>query len=201
MAHERRSDRPFDETRVSSRAPLIAILVLSVVGVVIAGFVFFRGAKDKVAVAPTAVLPPSGQEPPSPPTPKPKPASLLKELPENVRKELVRRTAVVSDKVDSLERELVRLEAGEVADPRERLERIDKLRDAYGTVADELDEIIKDPVYDPYRLDPEYGHHFQQFANRQSFYSVRLTKLRNMSEAAAWEVKQLEQQPASKPRG
>jgi hypothetical protein len=202
MADRRRPGRGNDPPPAapSSKAPLIAILLVSVVGVIVAGFVFLGGGKNEAAVIPAPVAPVKLEKPASASASKPKTESVLKDLPDDIRKELVKRTGAISDRVSPLEKELIEVEKGEPSDPRARSEKIDELRDKYAAIADDLLEVFEDPMFKPFRLNPIYNHHFQQYETRLGFYSDRQRQLRKMGEAATWEMKKLDQQATSKPR-
>ncbi|HKE00498.1 MAG TPA: hypothetical protein VKE69_05775, partial [Planctomycetota bacterium] len=173
---------PDDAPAAASKAPLF--IVLGVTTVVALGTLYFLfGRDDKpVAVAPVAAAPPPVVAPKPPSQPAKPPSSIIKDLPDDIRKELAGAAGKISDKVNPLEHRMMPLEkqmgAGDVPDPEATLKEIESLQEAYAVIADELDELITAKKYEPYFKDPAYGVAVKQFNDRTAFYSQRLSTLK-----------------------
>ncbi len=171
-----------------AKAPVGQIALAGGLTVVGIGFAIYLFTSKK-----TAPEPPKAQEPPVieaealPPAPEPvvkksDSGTYLKELPPDVRKDVVGRLDALSMQIDPLERR--ELEVDKIEDPEKRREEYDLLRDEYAGIADGIIEVLEDPKYKTYTDDEAYGHNFASYRNRLKYYQSKLVSLRSKSNAA-----------------
>jgi hypothetical protein len=155
---------------------LVGIAVMSALSIGMIVFLMMPREDNKPAPPPRIETKPA-----TAPKAESKPSS-FKDIPDAVRKEILKRLDDYSTKVNEYEHEEMAVE--KLTDPQEIFDAYDKLSDKYAELREGIGDVLEDPKYSEYRNNEAYGPMWKGFEGRLTFYQSKMNVIKKKRDGA-----------------